>query len=96
VLTQKQSSMETAAVAIQWEDKDEVPFISAIGQGLDAHTILSVAIAAKVPILENPLLMQELCELRNNDNVPSELYMVVAQILAFVKFMEERVGSGGP
>ena len=76
------------AIAIQWKSDEDIPLVSAIGQGLDAQAIVEAAIKAQVPIFDNPLLMQELSALQKNDLIPPHLYVAVAQILAFVKFMD--------
>jgi len=76
--------------AIEWDGEDSIPFISALGQGLDATHILNIAVHAKVPIFENPMLMEELANLHNNQNIPEHLYLAVAQILAFVRFIGDR------
>ncbi|MBK82877.1 MAG: EscU/YscU/HrcU family type III secretion system export apparatus switch protein [Pseudomonadota bacterium] len=78
----------TDAIAIEWKDENEIPFVSAIGQGLDAEAIIETAIQSRVPIFDNPLLMQELMLLQKNDLIPPHLYIAVAQILAFVKYMD--------
>ena len=78
------------AAAIQWEDEDSIPFISALGEGLNADEILHTAIHHKVPILENPLLMMELAKLEKNNTIPSYLYISVAQVLAFVYYVAEK------
>ena len=79
-----------SAIAIQWESEDSIPFVAAVGQGLDASAIINAAVEAKVPILNNPLLMQDLIQLQQSDEIPPHLYVAVAQILAFVRFMEDK------
>lgn len=82
---------ENKAVAIQWENEESIPFVAAVGQGLDATAILTAAVEAKVPILNNPLLMSELIQLQQSQEIPPHLYVAVAQILAFVRFMEGKL-----
>jgi len=81
----------TEAIAIQWENEDEIPFVSAIGEGLDAEAIIKTAIDAQVPIFDNPLLMEDMICLQKNQAIPEHLFLAVAQILAFVKFMEQKL-----
>ena len=85
----------TEAIAIQWADEDDIPFVSAIGEGIDAHAIVEAAIEAKVPILDNPLLMEEMMTLQKDQSIPEHLFLAVAQILAFVKFMEGKFNREG-
>lgn len=85
--TQKKSG-RSEAIAIRWEHDDEIPYVTAIGQGLDATEIITKAINARVPILDNPLLMEQLTQLQKDDRIPEHLYLAVAQVLAFVKYME--------
>lgn len=84
---------QTQAVAIEWAGDDEVPFVSAAGQGIDASSIIEVAINAHVPIFENPLLMEDLAILQQNDSIPRHLFVAVAQILAFIKYMQGELRS---
>ncbi len=84
-------SAKTEAIAIQWENEEDIPFISAIGEGINAEAIIKKAIESQIPIFDNPLLMEEMSELQHNDSIPEHLFLAVAQILAFVKFMEKKM-----
>lgn len=81
------------AVAIVWESEDSIPFISAAGEGFDADAILKAAMDARVPILTNPGVLEELLQLQLSEEIPDHLYLVVAQILAFVRFMEGKLSD---
>ena len=86
-------NIPTEAIAIQWENQEDIPFVAAIGEGLDAEAIIKTAIDAQVPIMDNPLLMQEMINLQKNQAIPEHLFLAVAQILAFVKFMEQKLNK---
>lgn len=73
------------AVALKYEPARGAPRVVAKGAGALALKIREKAREAKVPIVEDKPLTRTLyrvCDL--NDEIPSELYMAVARILAFV------------
>ncbi|HJV44108.1 MAG TPA: EscU/YscU/HrcU family type III secretion system export apparatus switch protein [Bacillota bacterium] len=80
------------AVAITYEpNKNAAPVVSAKGVGMVADAILTRAKAHNVPIRENHSLVEILSKLNLNEQIPPELYQVVAEILAFVYRMENQV-----
>lgn len=74
---------ERAAIALQY-DGDTAPFVSVAGVSEIAERIIESAIAAEVPIYENNELMASLSSLDIGQEIPEELYLVIAQIIAFV------------
>ena len=73
------------AVAVKYEvKKSKAPKIVAIGRGGIAKDILDLAEEHRVPLYEDKTLMELLSKLEVNDQIPPELYTVVAEILAFV------------
>ena len=74
------------AVAIKY-DKTEAPAPKVVAKGVDfmAFKIREVARHNNVPIVENPPLARALYKLVKLDAIiPAELYVAVAEILAFV------------
>lgn len=74
------------AVAVKY-DKNEAPAPIVVAKGVDfmAFKIREVAKHNNVPIVENPPLARALYKLVKIDSViPAELYVTVAEILAFV------------
>jgi flagellar biosynthetic protein FlhB len=73
------------AVALSYDPLKGAPRVVAKGAGSLAHKIRDVAREHRVPVVEDKPLTRTLfrvCEL--GDEIPAELYVVVARILAFV------------
>jgi flagellar biosynthesis protein len=86
----KEKDMEKA-VALRYDmEKDEVPVVVAKGQGFIAEKIKKVARESGVPIKEDRELADYLMALDLYEEIPPELYAVVAEILAFIYRMDKR------
>ncbi|MDA8162119.1 MAG: EscU/YscU/HrcU family type III secretion system export apparatus switch protein [Desulfobacteraceae bacterium] len=73
------------AVAIHYDaQKDSAPKLTAKGKGFVAEKILEIARAAGVPVRQDSDLVEVLSHLELNAEIPSETYVVVAEILAWV------------
>ena len=85
------------AVALRYDaDKMGAPIVVAKGVELVASQIRTVATANKVPLFEAPPLARALYYSTDIDHeVPSGLYLAVAQILAYV-FQLKASARGGP
>lgn len=68
----------------------EAPILSAKGSGLLAETILKKADHSGVPIQRNDSLTEVLSAMDLNQQIPVELYQVVAEILAFVYRIDQK------
>lgn len=83
------------AVALKYErGKDPAPKVTAKGRGALAEKILAVARENNIPVRHDKTLLDALYKLDINEEIPEELYRVIAEILAFVYRMN-RVKSGG-
>jgi flagellar biosynthesis protein len=83
------------AVALRYDaQKDEVPVVVAKGQGYLAERIREVARQSGVPIRENKELADYLMSLDLFDEIPPELYTVVAEVLAYIYRMDQKRGRG--
>ncbi|MBB1127419.1 EscU/YscU/HrcU family type III secretion system export apparatus switch protein [Thiospirillum jenense] len=71
------------AVALRW-DREHAPQITATGTGLTAEQIMEIAEAHGVPLRADPALTEVLAQIPLGDEIPPALYVVVAEILAFV------------
>ncbi|HWR88822.1 MAG TPA: EscU/YscU/HrcU family type III secretion system export apparatus switch protein [Dissulfurispiraceae bacterium] len=71
--------------------KDAAPKIVAKGSGKMAERILDVAREHKVPLREDPQLVEILSTLDLYQEIPPELYRAVAEILAFVYRMTKKI-----
>lgn len=87
----KKSGKQILAAALQYEqEKDNAPRITAKGKGLIAEKIIELARANGIPIQQDPGLVQILCKLDLDEDIPLELYRAIAELLAFVYSMNER------
>ncbi|MBL8022914.1 MAG: flagellar biosynthesis protein FlhB [Elusimicrobia bacterium] len=82
------------AVAIQYRSRMRAPEVVAKGAGLMAQRIRETALANGVPLLENKPLAQLLYKkVEVGDPVPVGLYQAVAEVLAYVYRLKNRVRS---
>lgn len=89
----KKDKKPSRAAAIQYDPaKDAVPVMSAYGEGHMAEKILQTAKEAGVPIQKDPNLASMLSKLSVGDEIPPELYEVVARILVFVSEVDQSYG----
>ncbi|GEM03448.1 hypothetical protein HMI01_04360 [Halolactibacillus miurensis] len=73
------------AMALRYnETKDLAPVVSAKGQGYVAEEIIKRAHEAGVPIQEDQSLVEMLGQIDINQAIPEELYLVVAEVFAFI------------
>jgi flagellar biosynthesis protein len=82
------------AVALRYRaEMAEAPKVVAKGKGFVAENILQRAKEHQIPIQEDPSLVEMLSKLDVNQQIPPELYQVVAEILAFVYRMDKAGGK---
>ena len=66
------------------------PKVSAVGQGEVAERIMALAKEHGVPIREDPDLVTLLAQFDVGEIIPPELYVVVAEVLAFVYRLKQK------
>ncbi len=80
------------AAALEYEHGiDAVPPILAQGQGMMAQKIISLAQKNGVPVHEDRNLIEILSTIDLSEEIPSELYKAVAEILTFIHKMSGRL-----
>lgn len=89
---EKQKVKEVAALQYS-PDKDRAPKLIALGKGEIAEKILETAKENDVPIYEDAGLAHTLGILNIGDEIPPELYEVVAEILVFVSNLDKTFGE---
>ncbi len=73
------------AVALKYEkEQDSAPKVIAKGKGRVAENIIELARKHEIPIKDDPDLIEVLSSLEINEEIPSEIYVAVAELLAFV------------
>ena len=83
------------AVALEYQPGVAAPQVVAAGKGAAAEKIIKKAQENAVPIHEDPELAHALNMLNIGDEIPRELYEVVAQILLYVADMDQKIMSSG-
>lgn len=73
----------SAAVAISYNEKKKSPFVSALGYESRAQAIIDMAKELGVYIHKDPVLLNELKALKEGEQVPEQLFQIIAEILAF-------------
>ena len=71
-----------AAIALLW-DGDGAPRVTAKGRGELAERIMELAKEHDVPVREDSELAMLLAQVELGDEIPHELYVAVAQVIAF-------------
>jgi len=83
-------SQQQLAVALHY-DKEGAPTVVAKGKGTIGAKIIEVAKANNIPIEENEVLAGALSRVEIGDEIPTELYKAVAEVLIFVLRLSGRV-----
>jgi len=84
------------AVALKYEPgKDGAPRVTAKGRGRVADRIIELAREGGVPLSEDPDLVGALIQLDFDEEIPPDLYRVVAEVLAFAYRLNRRVKEDG-
>lgn len=79
------------AIALEYDpQEDEAPRVIASGRGEIADKILKLAQENQIPIREDPVLAQALSLVDLEDEIPVELYAVVAEVLGWVYRLREK------
>ena len=81
----KRADKQKRAVAIKYRAKsDKAPKVIAKGSGEVAEKIIEIAREHNLYIHNDPDLIEVLSKLDLNEEIPPEIYVVVAELLAFV------------
>jgi flagellar biosynthesis protein len=81
----KQKSKINSAVSLKYQPElDSAPRVTAKGKGKIAEKIIKISKEHDIYIHEDPDLIEVLSQLDINDEIPPDLYLVVAELLAFV------------
>lgn len=77
------------AVALAYDPDDGAPRVVAKGHGLLAEEIIARAQAAGVFVHESPELVSLLMQVDMDARIPPELYIAVAELLAWLYRLEQ-------
>lgn len=82
------------ATAIHYSpETDDAPKIVATGKGIVAEKIIEKAKESDVPVYQDPNLAKTLSALCIGDQIPPEIYEVVAEILLFIGSVDKSYGE---
>jgi flagellar biosynthesis protein len=91
--TRQTRTLSKKAVALKYEpERHAAPVVVAKGQGYLADEILQRAREHGVPIQEDASLVEVLSKLDLEQEIPAELYQLVAEILSFVYRSDRKAG----
>lgn len=87
-----ESKKKLRAAALRYNaGEDESPKMVAKGKGLVAERIIELAKECGVPIHEDSELVEVLSALELNEDIPSDLYKAVAEVLAFIYRLQKTI-----
>lgn len=90
----KSRTMPKKAVALKYSPEQRTaPVVVAKGQGIIAEEILRRAQENGVPVQEDSSLVEVLSKLDLEQEIPPELYTLVAEILSFVYRSDQRASK---
>jgi len=73
------------AVALKYRaGEDNAPRVAAKGEGWIAEKIIEMARKHGIPVKDDPDLVEVLSKLDLSEEIPAEIYVIVAELLAFV------------
>jgi flagellar biosynthesis protein len=77
------------AAALRYDkDKNSAPTVVAAGAGLIADRIVEIAREQGLPVREDPALAEALARLELEQEIPSELFAAVAEVLVWAYGLE--------
>ncbi len=77
------------AIALNY-DKKNAPKVTAKGRGAIAEQIVDLATQHGVPLQTSPELARLLTKIPLGDEIPQELYVAVAEVIAFAYLLNNR------
>jgi len=87
----KEKHHTNKVVALKYDSsKDAAPRVAAKGKGVIAEKIIEIAKENGIPIKDDPELVDILSMLDLDEEIPSSVYQVVAEILAFVYSLKNK------
>lgn len=95
-MAKNERSREQAAALRYDPEKDQAPKIVAKGSGKIAEKIIELARKHGIPLKEDPVLIEILSQLELNQEIPPQVYAVVAEILAFIYRLNREKTKSSP
>ncbi|MBP1931480.1 EscU/YscU/HrcU family type III secretion system export apparatus switch protein [Ammoniphilus resinae] len=90
-IRKKEVNGPAAAVIRFDQEKDNVPTVVASGKGAIALQIIEKAKEHGIPIQEDPVVVSQLIDMDLGENIPPQLYSVIAEILIMIEELEKKL-----
>ncbi len=84
---EKRKNLQAAALKYDM-GRDNAPLIVGLGKGYVAEKMLTIAEEEKIPVVEDDSLLSVLNRFSIGDEIPEEIYEVVAQVLVFISKLD--------
>lgn len=82
------------ATALQYNQaKDRAPKVIAKGKGIIAENIIRKAEESHVTVYQDEKLSQQLINLSLGEEIPAELYNVIAEVLVFIAHADRKAAG---
>jgi flagellar biosynthesis protein len=78
------------AIALTYKEGQYAPQVLAKGRGVTAEAIIACAREAGIYVHEAPELVSLLMQVDVDQHIPPELYLAVAELLAWIYWLENR------
>lgn len=78
------------AIALTYKEGQYAPQVVAKGRGVTAEAIIACAMEAGIYVHEAPELVSLLMQVDVDQHIPPELYLAVAELLAWIYLLENR------
>jgi flagellar biosynthesis protein len=89
-MSNKKNELKKAVALRYASDKQQAPVVVAKGKGQIAEKIIEKAKEFGIPLQEDASLVEVLSKLDLNQEIPAELYQLVAEILSFIYRSDQR------
>lgn len=85
-----EKELKKIAAALSFDpSKHSAPQVVAKGMGLIAENILQRAKEHNIPVYRDEKLANQLQQLELNENIPAEMFEIVAEILVFITRLDQ-------
>lgn len=88
--TSSPTTERTSAVAVRYDTKEAAPRVVAKGYGNIADTIIRTAQENDLYVHESPELVNLLMQVDLDSQIPPQLYIAIAELLAWIYALEEK------
>ena len=79
----------SAAIALSYDtEQKENPFVSALGYESRAQAIIDMARELGIYVHKDPALLNQMKNLKEGEEVPKELFTIIATILSFSYYLQ--------